>query len=835
MLGFAHMRIDKHQNERSVIVITAGIVAALTIAATPFLYSQPPQVQPSGQQQVGPEPDGGFLLNTGWHLHPAGTTIPLSTLPMSVAASPDGQRVAVLNGGYLPASVDYLDMKSSAKVSSVSITDGWRGLAFSEDGTKLYAGNGAYASISEFAATGNQLTLSRKIDLFPGEPRETLHLIADILPIKNNLLVLDTLQDRLFYVDSVQGKLTSTIPIAPYPYAMLLAPDGKSVYVSSWTTATVVQYALPGGKELARIPVGAHPTEMVWLAHNRLAVACANTNFVFVLAKDKQGKWRTQEKLNLALTPRQPVGMTPSSLSLSTNRQTLYIACSDANAIAVADVSGKESKVMGYVPTGWYPTTVRTLRDGRLLVLNGKGSGSHPNPDGPNPFRWPVPKGERAKMEYVPAIQTGTASVINTFTSKELDEYTHTVIANSPYHDSLLDDASIPANIPIPSRKGEPTPIKHVILLMKENRTYDQVLGDMKEGNGDPALVLFGEKITPNHHKLARDFVLLDNFYVNADVSEDGLYWTTSAIAPDSNQRTWPMEYAGRTHADYGDTLEGARSAPGGFLWNKAAEAGVSFYNYGFFAKNLSHPPDSGIQIRDVADPVLKPHTSYYFRQHDRSFSDINRIQVFLHDLAGWEKTGDMPQLIVMTIGNDHTEGMRPGIRSPISCVADNDQSVGIMVEGLSKSKFWGSTAMFVLEDDAQDGADHVDSNRSIAYVISPYVKHHAVDSTFYNTTSVLRTIELILGLKPMTMFDVSARPMSNVFTSTPDMSTYTNEPPRVPLDVKNPMTGPLAERSNKLDFRESDLADPRELNDILWLAIRGTPPPAPVRSRFGN
>ena len=753
---------------------------------------------------------------------------------MSIAPSPDGQRIAVLNGGFLPASVDYLDMKTVTKTSSVSITDGWRGLAFSADGTKLYAGNGARAGITVLAVNGSQLTVSRKIDLFPGEPSHTLHLIADILPLKNSLLVLDTLQDRLYEVDPVSGKVTGTTAVAPYPYAMLVAPDGDSVYISSWTTASIVQYALPGGKELARIAVGAHPTEMVWLSHNRLAVACANTNYVYVLAKDQQGNWQPREKLNLALTPRQPVGMTPTSLSLSPNGHVLYIACSDANAIAVADVSSEESKIVGYIPTGWYPTTVRALRDGRLVVLNGKGSGSHPTPNGVNPFRWPVAK-KSPPMDYVAAIQTGSASVIAPVTPKQLNDYTHTVIVNSPYHDSLLEDAGIPAGSPIPAHIGGTTPIQHVILLMKENRTYDQVLGDMKEGNGDPHLVLFGENITPNHHKLARQFVLLDNFYVNSDVSEDGLYWTTAAIASDSNQRTWPMEYAGRTYADYGDTLEGARSAPGGFLWNKAAEAGVSFYNYGFFAKNLPDPPDIGIQIGDVADPVLKPHTNYYFRQHDRTFSDIDRIQVFLNDLAGWEKSGEMPRLILMTIGNDHTEGMRPGIRSPISCVADNDQSVGVMVEGLSKSRFWGSTAMFVLEDDAQDGADHVDSHRSLAYVISPYAKHHAVDSTFYNTTSVLRTIELILGLKPMTMFDAAANPMSKAFTEAPDMSPYVNEPPRVSLDTKNPMTGSLAERSNKLDFRESDRADPRELNDILWLAVKGTTPPAPVRSRFGN
>jgi DNA-binding beta-propeller fold protein YncE len=370
-------------------------------------------------------------LNTGWRIRPAGKTIPLSTLPISTAMSPDGRRLAVLNGGYLPASVDWLDMETARKTTSVQITDGWRGLSFSSSGTKLYAGNGARGSITEFAVNGSQLTLSKKIELFSGEPEKTPHLIADILPLANHLLVADTLQDRILEVDPAAGDVTHTIPVAHYPYAMLLAPDGKSVYVSSWTTATVVQYALPGGRELAHISVGAHPTEMVWLTHNRLAVACANTNFVFVLAKDKQGKWQLQEKLNLALTPRQPVGMTPSSLSLSANRQTLYIACSDANAVAVANVSGKESKVTGYLPTGWYPTTVRTLRDGRLLVLNGKGSGSHPNPNGPSPFKWPV-TGSNIKMEYVAGIQTGTASLINPFNDAELSEYTRTVIANSP-------------------------------------------------------------------------------------------------------------------------------------------------------------------------------------------------------------------------------------------------------------------------------------------------------------------------------------------------------------------------------------------------------------------
>jgi YVTN family beta-propeller protein len=822
--------------------ILLGTIAAALVIVT-AVYSQKARVR-----TVGPTEDGGFLLNTGWRIRPAGKNIPLSTLPMSQMLAPDGRMLAVLNGGYEPASVSLVDLETSRESARVTIGDGWRGLAFSPAGDRLYAGNGARGSLTEFTVNSGSLTVQRKIDLYPGEKTGVPHLIADILTQGDRLLVADGEQDKVLVVDPAAEKVSRSIVVARNPYAMLLSPDGASVFVSSWSTAQVIEYRLSDGKELTRTAVGAHPTEMVWLpapernsgddddepvnTSPRLAVACANTNSVYVLEK-RSGAWRVKEKINVALTPRQPVGMTPSSLSLSPDKHRMYVACSDANAVAVTDVTAASTKVLGFLPTGWYPTAVRALRDGRLLVLNGKGMGSHPNPNGPNPFRWPTPG---LKTEYVAGMQEGSALVISNFGQQELERYSKTVLENSPYRDALLEKAGIEQGNPVPDKPGGSTPIQHVILLMKENRTYDQVLGDMKEGNGDPNLVLFGEKITPNHHKLAREFVLLDNFYVNADVSADGYYWTTAAIAPDSNQKTWPMSYARRVYARRGSrNPEGTRQAPGGHIWDKAAEAGVSFYNYGFTAINLPHPPDTGIQIKDVEDPILKPHTNYNFRQHDRSFSDINRIQVFLHDLAAWEKKGDMPRLILMTIGNDHTEGTRPGIRSPISCVADNDQSVGIMVEGLTKSKFWPSTAMFILEDDAQDGADHVDSHRSPAYVISPYTRRGAVDSTLYNTTSVLRTIELILGLKPMTVFDAAARPMANAFRDAPNLAPYRNEPSRVPLDDKNPEHSATASRSMKLDFSASDMADEHELNDILWIAIKGTTPPAPVHSQFAQ
>jgi len=808
--------------------------SALILIAGAGSYSQRARLGTVGSS------DNGFVLNTGWKIQPAGTSIPLSTLPMSHAVSPDGRRVAVLNGGYNPASVNLIDPEARRVTAEAEIGDGWRGLAFSPSGAELYAGNGARGSITAVSVEGDSLTVEKRIDLFPGEKAGSPHLISEIAVQGNSLLVSDAEQDRVLVVDAKAGKTVRSLAVARNPYAMQLSPDGKSVWVSSWSTAQVVAYNLVDGKEIARVAVGAHPTEMLWLPavdedRPRMAVACANTNDVFVL-EEQDGHWRVRERLNLALTPRQPVGMTPSALALSPDGQTLYVACSDANAVAVVDVEAEDSKVLGFVPTGWYPTSVRALPGGRLLALNGKGAGSYPNPDGPNPNRWPVAGGAlKVKMQYVASMQRGSAELINPFDDRQLQQYTRTVRENSPYRDSLLDNAGIPQGNPVPSVLGGATPIRHVILLMKENRTYDQVLGDLKGGNGDPNLVLFGENITPNHHKLAREFVLLDNFYVNADVSADGYYWTTAAIAPDTIQRTWPMDYARRVYAKSRPTPEGVRLAPGGHIWDRAAEAGVSFYNYGFAAINLAHPPDKGIQIQDVEDPVLKPHTNYRFRQHDRSYSDIDRIRVFLDDLAEWEKGGDMPRLVLMTIGNDHTEGTTPGIRSPISCVADNDQSFGVMVEGLTKSKFWASTAMFVLEDDAQDGADHVDSHRSIAYLISPYTRRHAVDRSLYNTTSVLRTIELILGLKPLTVFDAAARPMWSALQNEPDLTGYTNEPPRVSLTQKNPAKSLTAARSAKLDFSASDLADDDELNDILWLAIKGTPAPPPVHSSFSR
>ena len=411
------------------------------------------------------------------------------------------------------------------------------------------------------------------------------------------------------------------------------------------------------------------------------------------------------------------------------------------------------------------------------------------------------------------------------------------MFANSPYRDRLLDRVKTGRNNPVPSHPGDPSPIRHVVYIIKENRSYDQVLGDMKEGNGDKSLTLFGENVTPNQHKLAREFVLLDNFYVSADVSADGHNWSIAAIAPDFTQKIWPNGYrlpglqAGRYYGDF----EPAARPPNGYIWTHAHAAGLSIRNYGYLGVNKRGAPLEGVQLDDVQDQILKPVTDDKFRAYDLNYLDADRAKAFLRDLAEWEKKGDWPQFIVMRLGNDHTLGTTPGRLAPTALVADNDVALGRIVEGISKSRFWLRTAIFVLEDDAQNGPDHVDAHRSPAFVISPYVRRGTINSTMYNTTSMLRTMELILGLGPMTHFDAASRPMSACFTASPDSRPFVAEPPRVSLTERNPEHSATAARSLKMDFSEADLNDDDELNDILWIAIRGTVPPAPVRSYFGR
>ncbi len=816
--------------------------------------------QPAPREQVGPLPNGGFLLSSGWVLRPAGRQVPMGTLPMSAAVSPDGKHLLVLNGGYLPPSIAVIDTASESEIARVAVPDAWLGLTFSAKGDRVYVGGGSQAAVFEFAFGAGKLTSTRTFPVAPPEKRTYKDFIGDVAfdPAGRLLYAADLYNDTIAVINPQSGTVIERYRTGRRPYRILFPPDGKSFFVSSWADGAVYHHDTEKGAILERLRLGPHTTDMLWLPGKpaevpagpeqeqpfdwvtaRLFVTASNTNNVYVLGATESGEMRRMEAINVSMTPWQPAGMTPSALALSPDRKQLFIVCSDANAVAVADVSGARSQPLGFIPTGWYPTAVRVLADRRIVVLNGRGLRSFPNPQGPNPtnITAPVHLGE-SPVQYVGRMQTGTAGFIDPPSEEQLEAYSRTVFENSPYRDALLENAGTGGGSPIPSRPGDPSPIKHVVYIVKENRTYDQVFGDLKPGNGDPSLVLFGEDAGPNHRKLAREFVLLDNFYVNSDVSADGHNWSTAAIAPDYVQKLWPNSYAQRRkHYDY-EGSDPAAVPPSGYLWTNAAAAGVSMRNYGYFVSNLPlGKVTDGVHVEVVRDPVLNRVTNRRYRGFDLDYPDVERAKVFLEDLAEFEKSGRMPSLLILRLGNDHTSGAAAGKIAPLSAFADNDAALGSIVEGISKSRFWPETAIFVLEDDAQNGPDHVDSHRSPAFVISPYSRRGAVDSTMYNTTSMLRTMELILGLRPMTTFDAGARPMSNALQAKPDPRPYTAEKPRIPLDRRNPARSAAAARSSKLDFSEADRIDDDELNDILWRAIRGDQdaPPPPVRSLFAR
>ena len=827
----------------------------LALAGAAILISQN-----AHRQQVGPLPGGGFLLNTGWKIQPAGKQLDVDTLPMSSALAPGGQYMLVLNGGYKPPSISVIDIRSMKETARVPVADAWLGLIFSPKGDFVYVGGGSKATVYEFAYHEGTLIPARQFTVVEEAKRTVKDFIGDVAFTQDGHLIYaaDLYHDRLVIINPQSGMLIGEVKTGRRPYRILFPKGGKTYFVSSWADGSVSEFQTADNALVNTIRLGAHTVDMLWKPgappsagegdpdeaankdiQGRLFVAAANTNSVFNVGVAQNGDMRRLETINVAMTPNQPLGMTPSALGLSPDGKRLFVACSDANAVAEVDISQSRSVVQGFIPTGWYPMAVSALPDNRLVILNGRGLGSHPNLEGPNPTKKAsvVHQGGKSE-EYVLRIQTGTISFVDAPSDKDLASYTGTVIANSPYRDSLMEGVSIPQGNPVPAHPIDSSPIKHIIYIVQENRTYDQVLGDIKKGNGDPSLVLFGENITPNHHKIANDFVLFDNFYVSSDVSADGHNWATAAIAPDYTIKLSPNSYAGRRKGGYDyEGQEIANRPPAGYIWTNAQAAGITMRNYGYFANNRKTAGPNGEQIESSRDPILGPVTNPNYRAFDLEYSDIERARVFLKDLAQFESTGQMPKLLLVRMGNDHTYGAAAGKVAPQSLVADNDQGIGMLVEAVSKCRFWPETAIFIIEDDAQNGCDHVDSHRSPAYLVSPYVRRGSVDSSMYNTTSVLRTMELILGLRPMTVFDAAARPMFAAMQNTPDTTPFQAEKARVPLDTRNPPNTAAARHSAEMDFSQEDRIDDDELNAILWATIKGpnVPPPAPVRSRFAH
>ena len=810
-----------------------------------------------------------MLLPNQWSLRPVGKQVELGDFPINVAVHPGGRFAAVLHSGYSEHEIRVVDIPSAQVVSRTSVHEAFYGLEFSKDGRQLFCSGAGDEVVHAYEFQQGGLTNHQRIKLRDAKLRAIPGgLVVDASA--RRLFVANVWGNRVTRVDLLEQPTVADIllgtnvaplsipPVPPssdfdndaankreeaslyqtgpddaFPYACRLDEKRQRLYVSLWAQAAVGVVDLKSEQLVARWPTQEHPCEMVLTRSGKLLfVANSSRNTVTVLDTES-GK--ALETVWAALYPKAPPGSTPNSLALSPDEKTLFVANADNNTVAVFDVEkpGK-SRSLGFIPVGWYPTSVRVTPDGKhLLVANGKGLTPKANPLGPQPG---LKSSSDATVQLIARLFQGTLSVIDLPPRKafeaQLAGYTAQAYRCSPLTPNASVSAQRAADNPVPLQPGKPSPIKYCIYIIKENRTYDQVLGDLPQGNGDPKLCLFPERVTPNLHQIVRQFVLLDNFYADAEVSADGHEWSMGAYATDFVEKMWPLNYGHNHTKKFPYPAEGLFpiGAPaGGYVWDRAREAGVSYRSYGEFVTPFtSSNAPSVTRVK-----ALQGHIDPWYHGWDLAYPDVKRAQRFIAELKRMEAEGDMPRLQILRLPSDHTHGSSSGHHTPMAYVGDNDLAMGQLVEAVSHSKFWPQTAIFVVEDDAQNGPDHVDAHRTTAYVISPYTKRGAVDSTMYSTSSMLRTMELILGLKPMSQFDAAATPMFNSFQAKLDLNPYQALPANVDLEERN---GEHAWGGKiKMNFAREDAVDDLLLNEVVWRSVRGpdNPMPAPVRAAF--
>lgn len=779
--------------------------------------------------QLPGKKDNAMLLSNGWSISPAGRSIDLGDLPMNMALSPNQQWLAVTNNGQGLHSLQLIDAQKGTLTHQIMIPAGWLGICFAADNKTLYVSGGNQNAIMRYALENNQLALKDTITL--GKPWPVrISPTGLCLDDKRNLLYVVTKEDNSLYViDTKTKNIVKRDSLGKEAYTCALSPDRKNLYITHWGGNEMIVWNTEKRSISKRIPVGDNPNDLLITKNGALAyVACADDNSVCVVDLKTH---KTIETLVASLFPNAPTGSTTNAVALSSDEKTLFVANADNNCLAVFDVSvPKKSRSLGFIPTGWYPTSVRTVGK-TIYVTNGKGLTSFPNPQGPNPVsveqNVAYQKGDIAtllKIQYIGNLMKGSLSIIETPDAAKLAEYTRQVYKNTPYNKNREMTTEGEAGNPIPRKVGDPSPIKYVFYIIKENRTYDQVLGDMPQGNGDSSLCIFPEKYTPNQHQISREFVLLDNFYVDSEVSADGHNWSTAAYANDYTEKTWVTSYGGRG-GDYVYEGQSTTARPkGGFIWDHARRAGITFRTYGEFADDYK-----------ANYPTLEGHFCPYFTSWDTDVMDTTRVRQWAREFDSLVAKNALPRLNTLRLINDHTEGLRKGSHTPYAMVADNDLAVGLFIEHLSNSPVWKESAVFILEDDAQNGADHVDAHRSIAFVVSPYTRRHHVDHTMYSTSAMLRTIELILGMPPMSQYDVAATPMWRSFTAKPDLTPFKALPARISLDDRNAAVNELSRRSEAFDLTHEDRVPDLEFNEVLWKAIKGmdSEMPAPRRAAF--
>lgn len=781
---------------------------------------------------------GGFDLPNGWRITPAGKSIvQTEDMVLNLTVAPDGRAVIATHSGYNPHGLVVIDAKTHQATQRIGLKSTWLGLAWSPDGKTLYVSGGnangnkvkpTLAPIYEFSYINGRLSPQPTGQLDETLPLDKVYWSGLAYHPKKALLYAanrgtSAEPSNIVVFDPKSRKLVTRIPVEINPYELIFSKDGSTLFVSNWGSGSVSVIDTASNRVTSVIRVGSNPNDMKISADGRLFVACSNDNTVYVIDTKKR---RVIERLSTTLYPQSPEGSTPDALEVDPVRKLLYVANADNNSLAVIRIANPEhSEVLGFVPTGWYPSAL-ALVGSSLYIANSKGESGHTDirgPGSPLASRW---EGD----ESVKTLQKGSVEILSVLNlPARIPAYTKQVMANTPYNDSLLTEAraSSVSSI-IPSRVGAGSPIEHVIYIIKENRTYDQVFGDLPKGNGDSRLTIFGRQVTPNQHSLAEQFVILDNLYCDGEVSIDGHSWSNSAYATDFNERRWPPQYGG-----FSQVVDSPANVPsGGRLWDLVRRKGLTYRSYGEYAARAS---DGATMEAAYGADALWGHVAKDYR--GSGTRDPENMKVFLREFDEYEKNFDnpdaqkrLPNYVVMSLPENHTNGTRPGSYTPVAMVASNDVAVGMLVERVTHSKYWPATAIFIIEDDAQDGPDHVDARRTTGLVISPYVKRGIVDSTLYSTSSMLRTMELLLGLPPMSQYDAAAMPMYASFGTEPDLTPFNLLPPQVDLAAKNTEKSFGARLSEQMDFSDLDRAPMHALNEILWKSVKGAdslmPPP---------
>jgi YVTN family beta-propeller protein len=791
---------------------------------------------------AGPQGDGTAVTSNGWHLKPAGKQVKLGDFPIGGALTPDGKYLVVSNAGTGKQSLQVVDTEK--KVVKQTIEYDWPealyiGVTFSPDGKKMYASAGGNNKIRVFNFTNG--TLSEQDPILMKDQKNTEFYPAgiSISPNGKSLYVANNVNHSVSRIDLATHQITATSAVGKSPYAAMVSSDGNTLYVSNWGESSVTVLNAKDLTVKKTIPVGLHPNAIeINPVDGSIYVSNSDSDDISVI---DEKHLKVRDTVSLAPYHGAPTGSQPDALTVSKDGKTLYVANAGNNDIGVIDLgkplsenhgenendNDQKLKIKGLIPTAWYPTGVYLGKDEKeLLVLNAKGLGAGPN---------------SKTNEWLGNMIKGTMSIIDVPDKQQLKKYTEQTNENNNVKEakdnSWWENRKGDESFPIPRNTGErKSPIKHVIYVIKENQTYDHVLGDLGKGNGDPSLAIYGKDVTPNHHKLANQFVTLDNFYADAEVSADGHNWSTAGKANDYVQKNWLANYSGRNR-DYdfdggggGSILDEApyTKSKEGYIWDVAMKAGLSFRNYGEFAYKY----DSETKTYLPNNPGTTDFGGNYdpnYPSWDMDISDITRYKEWEKEFKQFEQNGNLPNLEVVYLPNDHTGGSKWG---PQEIVAQNDHALGKLVDTVSHSKYWKNTAIFVIEDDAQGGVDHVDAHRSIALAISPYTQIGKIDSTFYDTPAILRTMELILGLQPMTQFEAAAIPLFNSFTAQPEFTPYIFEQTNYWTNEGELKTQPGVTKSavesndslypDDLDFSKPDSVDRKKLNRENWKIIKG-------------